>query len=163
MNKDAYTKAFLQAAELPVNEKNIKDYKAVWWWSFRKKNQGGLRLTEQALEFIEEHAKIKTYKIDFPKEFAFTPQVLVWLDNFIESPYFITKKNITVLREKAAADQRAEEELRRALQAEGAKQCPGCHFMISRTTGCNHMTCSRCRVEFCYVCGTTNWRGCGHY
>jgi hypothetical protein len=102
MNKDAYTKAFLQAAELPVNEKNIKDYKAVWWWSFRKKNQGGLRLTEQALEFIEEHAKIKTYKIEFPKEFAFTPQVLLWLDNYIDSPFFVNKKHIIVMKEKAA-------------------------------------------------------------
>ena len=102
MNKDAYTKAFLQAAELPVNEKNIKDYKAVWWWSFRNKDQGGLRLTEQALEFIEEHAKIKTYKIEFPKEFAFTPQVLLWLDNYIDSPFFVNKKYIIVMKEKAA-------------------------------------------------------------
>lgn len=102
MNKDAYTKAFLQAAELPVNEKNIKDYKAIWWWSFRKKDQGGLRLTEQALEFIEEHAKIKTYKIEFPKEFAFTPQVLLWLDNYIDSPFFVNKKHIIVMKEKAA-------------------------------------------------------------
>jgi hypothetical protein len=102
MNKDAYTEAFLQAAELPVNEKNIKDYKAVWWWSFRKKDQGGLRLTEQALEFIEEHAKIKTYKIEFPKEFAFTPQVLLWLDNYIDSPFFVNKKHIIVMKEKAA-------------------------------------------------------------
>jgi hypothetical protein len=39
MNKDAYTKAFLQAAEIPLTEKTIKEYKAVWWWSFRKKDQ----------------------------------------------------------------------------------------------------------------------------
>ena len=102
MNKDAYTKAFLQAAEIPLTEKNIKEYKAVWWWSFRKKEQGGLRLTEQALEFIEEHAKIKTYKIEFPKEFAFTPQVLLWLDNYIDSPFFVNKKHIIVMKEKAA-------------------------------------------------------------
>jgi len=102
MNKDAYTKAFLQAAELPVNEKNIKEYKAVWWWSFRNKAQGGLRLTEQALEFIEKYAKLKTYKIEFPKEFAFTPQVLLWLDNYIDSPFFVNKKHIIVMKEKAA-------------------------------------------------------------
>ena len=102
MNKDAYTKAFLQAAEIPVTEKTIKEYKAVWWWSFRNKNQGGLRLTDQALEFIEEHAKIKTYKIEFPKEFAFTPQVLLWLDNYIDSPFFVNKKHIVVMKEKAA-------------------------------------------------------------
>ena len=102
INKDAYTKAFLQAAELPVNEKNIKDYKAVWWWSFRNKDQGGLRLTDQALEFIEEYAKIKTYKIEFPKEFAFTPQVLLWLDNYIDSPFYVNKKHIIVMKEKTA-------------------------------------------------------------
>ena len=102
MNKDAYTKAFLQAAELPVDEKTIKDYKAVWWWSFRNKKQGGLRLTDQALKFIEEYAKIKTYKIEFPKEFAFTPQVLRWLDNYIDSPFFVNKKHIIVMKEKAA-------------------------------------------------------------
>jgi hypothetical protein len=102
MNKDAYTKAFLQAAEIPLTEKTIKEYKAVWWWSFRNKKQGGLRLTDQALEFIEEHAKIKTYKIEFPKEFAFTPQVLLWLDNYIDSPFFVNKKHIIVMKEKAA-------------------------------------------------------------
>ena len=102
MNKDAYTKAFLQAAEIPLTEKNIKEYKAVWWWSFRNKKQGGLRLTDQALKFIEEYAKIKTYKIEFPKEFAFTPQVLLWLDNYIDSPFFVNKKHIIVMKEKAA-------------------------------------------------------------
>ena len=102
MNKDAYTKAFLQAAEIPITEKTIKDYKAVWWWNFRNKDQGGLRLTEHALEFIEEYAKIKTYKIEFPKEFAFTPQVLLWLDNYIDSPFFVNKKHIIVMKEKAA-------------------------------------------------------------
>lgn len=100
--KDTYTTVFLQAAGLQTDPATVKKYKAVWWWNLRNKNVGGLRLTEHALQFIEEHAKIKTYKIDFPTEFAFTPQVLVWLDNFIESPYFITKKHITVLREKAA-------------------------------------------------------------
>jgi hypothetical protein len=54
------------------------------------------------MTFIQEDAKIKTYKIEFPKEFAFTPQVLVWLDNFIDSPFYITKKFIVVLKEKAA-------------------------------------------------------------
>ena len=100
--KDAYTRVFLQAANIESNDTEIKKYSSVFWYSFRNKDQGGLRLTEQGLQFIQDHAKIKTYKIDFPKEFAFTPQVLVWLDNFIDSPYFITKKNITVMKEKAA-------------------------------------------------------------
>ena len=101
-SKDAYTRVFLQAANIDADQDTIKKYKSVWWWNFRNKDTGGLRLTEHALQFIEEHAKIKTYKIDFPKEFSFTPQVLVWLDNFIDSPFFITKKHIVVLKEKSA-------------------------------------------------------------
>ncbi len=59
-SKDAYTRVFLQAAELPTDPDTVKQYRSVWWWSFREKSQGGLRLTEQALQFIEEYAKIKT-------------------------------------------------------------------------------------------------------
>jgi hypothetical protein len=100
--KDTYTQVFLQAAGLETSADNIKKYKSLWWWNLRSKESGGLRLTEQAITFIEEDAKIKTYKIDFPKEFGFTPQVLVWLDNFIDSPFYITKKYIIVLKERAA-------------------------------------------------------------
>jgi len=100
--KDTYTQVFLQAAGLDTSSDTIKKYSALFWYSFRHKDQGGLRLTEEGLHFIDEYAKIKTYKVEFPKEFSFTPQVLVWLDNFIDSPYYITKKNITVMKERAA-------------------------------------------------------------
>jgi len=100
--KDAYTRVFLEAADLDSDLETIKKYSSVFWYSFRNKDQGGLRLTEPGLQFINEYAKIKTYKVEFPKEFSFTPQVLVWLDNFIDSPYYITKKNITVMKERAA-------------------------------------------------------------
>jgi len=100
--KDTYTKVFLQAANQEPTETKIKQFRPVWWWNVRSKDQGGLRLTEQALEFIETHAKIKTYKIEFPKDFSITPQVLVWLDKFIDSPFYITKKFIVVLKERAA-------------------------------------------------------------
>jgi len=100
--KDAYTQVFLQAAGLDIAPDLQKKYKAVWWWNLRNKESGGLRLTEHALNFIEEYAKIKTYKINFPEDVALTPQLLIWLDNFIDSPFFITKKYIVVLKEKAA-------------------------------------------------------------
>lgn len=100
--KDTYTQVFLQAANLESDLDTIKKHKSIWWWNFRNKETGGLRLTEEAVTFIEEHAKIKTYKINFPDEFAITPQILIWLDNFIDSPFYITKKYIVVLKEKAA-------------------------------------------------------------
>ena len=102
ITKDAYTRVFLQAANIDPTPEKIKEYKSIWWWNFRNKDEGGLRMTEEALNFIEEHAKIKIYKIEFPKEFSFTPQVLVWLDKFIDSPFYINKKHIVVMKEKAA-------------------------------------------------------------
>jgi hypothetical protein len=100
--KDAYSKVFLQSANLTTDAASIKKYRAEWWWNVRSKNQGGLRLTERALKFIHESAEIKTYQIEFPAEFSFTPQVLLWLDQFIDSPFYINKKHIIVLKEISA-------------------------------------------------------------
>eukprot|EP00163_Fabomonas_tropica_P013810 TRINITY_DN253_c0_g1_i7.p1 TRINITY_DN253_c0_g1~~TRINITY_DN253_c0_g1_i7.p1 ORF type:complete len:452 (+),score=71.95 TRINITY_DN253_c0_g1_i7:146-1501(+) len=32
------------------------------------------------------------------------------------------------------------------------KGCPGCLASIEKNGGCNHVTCSKCRHEFCWVC-----------
>ncbi|KAF9259004.1 hypothetical protein L218DRAFT_700856 [Marasmius fiardii PR-910] len=32
------------------------------------------------------------------------------------------------------------------------QSCPGCHHMVEKMSGCNHMVC-RCKSEFCYRCG----------
>jgi|TARA_A200000159_G_scaffold82135_1_gene75916 hypothetical protein len=98
--KDNYTKVFLKAADQPFDTPDIKNKRTLWWYNIR--DVGGLRLTEEAIVHIEQIAKIKTYKVDFPKQFKITPKVLLWLDNFIESPYYITKKSITVLKERSA-------------------------------------------------------------
>jgi hypothetical protein len=100
--KDVYTQVFLKAAQEQINEDLVKSKKSIWWWNTRNKDSGGLRLTEEGLNFITETAQLKTYTVKFPKEITITPQILVWLDNFIESPYYITKKDITVITEKAA-------------------------------------------------------------
>lgn len=100
--KDTYTTVFLKAAEQPADEESIKKHKPAWWYNFRKKDEGGLRLTEAGLQFIQEQAQIKTYKIEIDKNISLTPQVLVWLDQFIDSPYYIDKKQIVVIRERVA-------------------------------------------------------------
>lgn len=100
--KDTYTEVFLKAVDKNTDQDTIKKYRSMWWWNVRGKSSGGLRLTDDGLNFIQEEANIKTYKIDFPKDFAITPQILIWLDKFIDSPFYITKKSIVVLKEKSA-------------------------------------------------------------
>jgi hypothetical protein len=100
--KDTYTSVFLNAAGQSVDENIIKKFRSTWWQNVRGKKHGGLRLTDQGLEFVETYSQIKTYKVEILKEISITPQILVWLDQFIESPYHLTKKHIVVLKEKSA-------------------------------------------------------------
>jgi len=34
-----------------------------------------------------------------------------------------------------------------------AQKCPRCAIYIQRTSGCDHMHCTRCKTDFCYKCG----------
>lgn len=100
--KDSYTEVFLKAAEVEITDKKIKDFRSIWWWSTRNKEVGGLRMTDECLEWLEAKAEIKTYKIEIPKELTITSQILIWLDQYIDSPFHLTKKQITVISERTA-------------------------------------------------------------
>jgi hypothetical protein len=101
-HKDAYTSVFLKAAGQPYDDIYVKKFRSVWWFSTRDKGVGGLRMTDQCLEFVETKSEIKTYKIELPKDLTIGPQVLVWLDQYLDSPFHLQKRYIKVLSEKAA-------------------------------------------------------------
>lgn len=101
-SKDRYTEIFLKAAGQSHDQEIVKDHRGRWWYSTREKQQGGLRITDECLEFLESIADIKTYKIELPKDLTIGPQVLIWLDQFLETPYHLEKRYIKVLSEKAA-------------------------------------------------------------
>eukprot|EP01100_Stratorugosa_tubuloviscum_P001772 TRINITY_DN139_c4_g1_i1.p1 TRINITY_DN139_c4_g1~~TRINITY_DN139_c4_g1_i1.p1 ORF type:complete len:726 (+),score=250.22 TRINITY_DN139_c4_g1_i1:68-2179(+) len=35
------------------------------------------------------------------------------------------------------------------------RPCPKCHAQIEKNGGCNHMTCKKCKHEFCWLCNST--------
>lgn len=41
---------------------------------------------------------------------------------------------------------------------QGCKRCPQCHMYIEKNEGCMHMTCCKCRHEFCWEC-MSSWKG----
>ena len=55
-------------------------------------------------------------------------------------------------RQNKAALSGSDEELLEMARTHGWKQCPNCDLMIEMVYGCNHMTCSNCKHEFCFQC-----------
>lgn len=102
--KEAYTKIFLKEAGKSVNESTLQEFMPVWWQNTRSKDSGGLRLTDQGIEFITEQLELTTYEIPFPKDFILTSNTLVWLDEFIDCPYWLGRHGMMVTNEKKALE-----------------------------------------------------------
>ena len=102
--KEAYTKIFLKQADISINEATLKEYMPIWWQNTRAKDTGGLRLTEAGYDFLVEKLQIETYSVPFPADFEMTTQSLIFMDNLIDCPYYITKNNLIVTSEKKAIE-----------------------------------------------------------
>ena len=103
MNKEAYTKIFLKEKGLAISDANLKQYMPIWWQNTRNKSQGGLRLTEEGYNTLQEIG-IEVYDIPYPKEMPMTPQVAIFLDQFIDCPYYLTNRSIAVTDQKKAVE-----------------------------------------------------------
>jgi hypothetical protein len=103
MNKQVYTKLFLKELGESVNDATVKEYLPLWWQNTREKSEGGLRLTETGIEVLKQ-AGIASYHIPYPQDMPLTAQVVIYLDNFIDCPYHIDKKGITVTNERKAVE-----------------------------------------------------------
>ncbi|KAK5683885.1 hypothetical protein LTS10_003748 [Elasticomyces elasticus] len=51
-----------------------------------------------------------------------------------------------------AEQQKGEEEESTKYLASQTQICPGCKISIRKAGGCNHITCSHCKHQFCWVC-----------
>jgi hypothetical protein len=102
--KNLFTSIFLQSAGLEPTSSAIEEYQKQWWWNLRSDAKLSLRLTEAGIDFVKNEAKIKHYTIPFPKDLKITPQLLIWLDQSIRSPFYVNAKEIVVLRERVAVE-----------------------------------------------------------
>ena len=100
--KTAYTRTFMQLLEQPIHDETVKTNYYTWWQNVRESYQArSLRLTKQGFEMLES-IDLKTYTVKFPQKIIFTPQTYLWLDEFVDCPYFVDKSKIVVTMEKMA-------------------------------------------------------------
>lgn len=101
--KETYTKIFLKELGKSYNDLAVKEFMPIWWQNNRSKDTGGLRLTEAGFDILTE-IDLATYDIPYPRDMPLTTQVIIFLDQFIDCPYYLTNRSITVTNEKKAVE-----------------------------------------------------------
>ena len=97
-----YTKIFLNTQEKSCDDANVKLHHRLWWKNTRTKDGGGLRLTEEGYNHLVNILELKEYEVPFTEHIEISPQTIIFFDRFIDCPYYLTEKSITVFSEKKA-------------------------------------------------------------
>lgn len=103
MNKKTYTKVFLKQLGRDTSDESVEQHYKLWWQNTRNKETEGFRLTDLGFDTLNQ-LDITFYDIQFPEDMRLSSQVIIHLDKFIDTPYYITKKNIFVTGEKKAVE-----------------------------------------------------------
>jgi hypothetical protein len=103
MNKNLYAKVFLQQLGKSPTDENVAEVMPLWWQNTRDKKEGGLGLTETGYNTLKDIG-LELYEIPFPLDMIITAQVMIYLDRYIDSPYYLTKKSVFVTNEKKAVE-----------------------------------------------------------
>jgi NAD-dependent DNA ligase len=101
--KQKYTKVFLHQQGKSTNEVSVKQHMPKWWKNTRNKDVGGLRLTDEGFQMLNE-LEITVYEVPFPKDTNLTVHAIIFLDQFIDSPYYLTPYSIYVTNERKAVE-----------------------------------------------------------
>ena len=98
MDRLTLTKVFLNQWGVSTDEANVRFYSRKWWKNNRIKNSS-FSLTEEGLNFLKDVIKLKAYTIPFNESIHKSPQTVVYLNRFIDTPYYLTDNSITVFSE----------------------------------------------------------------
>jgi hypothetical protein len=100
ISNSTYTKIFLKQWDKSGDEANVQLFQRKWFVNNRTKVGGGLRLTEGGFDFLVKELDMACYEIPFTELIELSPQTIIFLDRYIDCPYFLTNQSITVFTEK---------------------------------------------------------------
>lgn len=100
ITRDALTKIFLQQWGKSTDEANFKIYSRKWWQSTRVSKQTAFRLSDEGFEFLVNELDMKSYEIPFTEPIELSPQTIVFLERYVDCPYYLTIESITVFAER---------------------------------------------------------------
>jgi hypothetical protein len=100
IHRDALTKIFLQQWGKSTDEANLELYSRKWWQSNRASKQTAFRLSEEGFDFLTLTLDIKMYEIPFTEPIELSPQTIIFLERYIDCPYYLTNQSISVFSER---------------------------------------------------------------
>ena len=100
ITRDALTKIFLQQWGKSTDDANMKLFSRKWWQSTRVNKQTAFRLSDEGYEFLIKELDLKDYEIPFTEPIELSPQTIVFLERYIDCPYYLTTQSITVFSER---------------------------------------------------------------
>jgi len=100
INRDVLTKIFLQQWGKSMDDVNIKLFSRKWWQSTRAGKQNNFRLSDEGYEFLVKELDLKEYEIPFTEPIELSPQTLIFLERYVDCPYYLTPMSITVFSER---------------------------------------------------------------
>jgi hypothetical protein len=100
ISRDALTKIFLQQWGKSTDEANVKMFGRKWWQSNRTNKPFAFRLTEDGFEFLTQELQITMYEIPFTDSIELSPQTIIFLERYVDCPYYLTNQSISVFSER---------------------------------------------------------------
>jgi hypothetical protein len=98
--RDVLTKIFLQQWGKSTDSANVSMYSRTWWQSNRVNKQDAFRLSDKGYEFLVSELELKEYEIPFTEPIELSPQTIIFLERYIDCPYYLTNQSVTVFSEK---------------------------------------------------------------
>jgi hypothetical protein len=98
--RDVLTKIFLQQWGKSTDPTNVSMYSRTWWQSNRVNKQDAFRLSDKGYEFLVSELDLKEYEIPFTEPIELSPQTIIFLERYIDCPYYLTNQSVTVFSEK---------------------------------------------------------------
>jgi hypothetical protein len=100
ITRDTLTKIFLQQWGKSTDDINVKMFSRKWWQSTRAGKQTNFRLSDEGYEFLVGELELKEYEIPFTEPIELSPQTIIFLERYVDCPYYLTNLSITVFSEK---------------------------------------------------------------
>lgn len=100
ISRDVLTKIFLQQWGKTIDETNVNMYSRTWWQSNRVGKDNAFRLSDKGYEFLINELELKAYEVPFTEPIELSPQTIIFLERYIDCPYYLTNQSITVFSEK---------------------------------------------------------------